>query len=80
MNDPYHWHAERMVDLEMKEIRREVAQANLLREAGLSRTSLLARAAKALHRLLQARREKVQERHSPEHESYLLSEKTDCQS
>jgi hypothetical protein len=33
-NNLYHWHDERMVDLEMQAIRREVEQANLFRQAG----------------------------------------------
>ena len=69
MNDLYHWHAERMVDLEMQEIRREIAQASLLREAGISRPSLLARGFQALRGWLKGRGEKAQLRRSLEHES-----------
>ena len=70
MNDLYHWHAERMVDLEMQEIRREIAQASLLREAGLSRRSLLSRAIDALRNLLLARKKSFQNHHSDTSQTY----------
>ena len=43
-NNLYQWHNERMVDLEMQEIRRELAQANLFQQTGASGGSWLARA------------------------------------
>lgn len=62
MNDPYHWHAELMVKHEMAQVDQAVKQAHLLREAGLTRPSLLSRVVKALRSLLQARGEEVQGR------------------
>jgi hypothetical protein len=70
MNNLYHWHDERMVDLEMKEINREIANANLLREAGLSGTDWLARALNGLLDLLGTRGREPQDRHSMERQSY----------
>jgi hypothetical protein len=48
MNNLYHWHDEKMVGHEMQELRREVENARLLREAGLIRPNWLARQARAL--------------------------------
>lgn len=79
MNNPYHWLNEQMVKHEMQEVDRAIAQARLLKEAGISRTSLLARGVNALRSLLKARSERVQERHPVAPESYLLSEKKECQ-
>jgi len=70
MNNLYHWHDERMVDLEMKEINREIANANLLREAGLSGTDWLARALNGLLDLLRTRGRKPQDHRSMERQSY----------
>jgi hypothetical protein len=44
---------ERLVELKEQDIQREVEQAHLLREAGLSGEGLLARAANALRSVLQ---------------------------
>jgi hypothetical protein len=44
---------ERLVELKQQDIQREVEQARLLREAGLSGAGLLARAANALRSVLQ---------------------------
>jgi hypothetical protein len=68
MNNLYHWQDERMVDLEMKEIQREIANANLLREAGLSGNDWLARAVNAFFKLLRTR--SPGERRFPEQRSY----------
>ncbi|MGZ9166300.1 MAG: hypothetical protein ACXW4U_14100 [Anaerolineales bacterium] len=43
-NNLYQWHNERMVDLEMQEIRHELEQANLFRQTGGAGRSWLARA------------------------------------
>jgi hypothetical protein len=56
-----HWHAEQMVRYERHEVDRAVEQARLLREAGLSGESWLARAGKALGNLLKARRTGLQD-------------------
>jgi hypothetical protein len=47
---------ERMVDLKMQEIQREVDQARLLKEAGLSDPNLLVRAAQSLRSLWRGRK------------------------
>lgn len=70
MNNLYHWHDERMVDLERKEIDREIANANLLREAGLSGTDWLARALNGLLGLLKIRDRDLEDRPSSEQTSY----------
>lgn len=70
MNDPYHWHAELMVKHEMQEVDRAVEQARLLREAGLSRRSLLARAIDILRSLLVARKKSIPDHHSETPRTY----------
>jgi hypothetical protein len=70
MNNLYHWHDERMVDLEMKEINREIANANLLKESGLSGTDWLARALNGLLDLLGTRGRKPQDHRPVERQSY----------
>ena len=70
MNDLYHWNLECMVKHQMQEVDRAVKEARLLKEAGLSRPSLLARGAKALRNWLKTRSEKVQDHRSLEHETY----------
>ena len=69
-NNLYQWHDEQMVNLEMQAVRREVAQANLFREAGLSRTSWLTRSISALLNVVRARDPKPQDHHSIERQSY----------
>ena len=70
MNNLYSWHDERMVDLEMKEIRREIGQACLLTEAGISSGNWLARAVAALRNMLITRDKGLQDRRSIEQISY----------
>jgi hypothetical protein len=67
MNSPYL--QDRLVELKMKEIQRELQQARLLKEAGLSDSNLLARAAQALHNLLKARK-RFQDHHSIQPRAY----------
>lgn len=69
-NNLNHWHAEQMVRHEMSEVDRAVAQSRLLREAGLSGESWLARAGKALGNLLKARRKAVPDQRSVEPNTY----------
>ncbi|HSB02509.1 MAG TPA: hypothetical protein VLE49_17785 [Anaerolineales bacterium] len=73
MNNLYHWHDEVMVDLEMREINREIAQANLLREAGLAGTGWLERAVNGLVKLLRLRGKDRQDHRSMERPSYQSS-------
>lgn len=76
MNHRFDWQDDWMVHdewgafHEMQEVNRAVAEARLLREAGLSGPSLLTRVTKALRTWLTARREKVRDHHSSGAESY----------
>ena len=70
MNNLYSWHEERMVEFEMQEIRREIGQACLLTEAGISNGNWLARAVAALRNLLITRDKGLQDRRSIEQRSY----------
>ena len=60
---------ERLAELKRQEVQREAEQARLLKEAGLSGSSLLARAADSLRNLLAARRERLQNHRSLEQQS-----------
>jgi len=62
MNNPYL--IERLVKLKMQEIQREVEQARLLKEAGLSGESWLVHAVNALRNLLIARKKSFQDQHT----------------
>ncbi|HLO18423.1 MAG TPA: hypothetical protein VK206_26560 [Anaerolineales bacterium] len=77
-NNLYHWHAEEMVKYEMQEIEREIEQARLLKEAGLDRPSLLARAVRFLHNLLKARRNTVRVPRNVERRLISSPGKTEC--
>jgi hypothetical protein len=68
-NNLYHWHDERMVELEMREVNRAVEEARLLKEAGLSGESWLARAAGALFNLLRRQDKGIQDHRSIEQRS-----------
>lgn len=70
MNNLYHWHDERMVDLKMKEINRELEQASLLKEAGISGANWLACVVDALRNVLITRMKALQDHPSTEHKSY----------
>ena len=61
---------ERLVALKQQEVQRELEQARLLKEAGLSDSNLLARAVEALRNLLVASREGLQGHRSVEQPSY----------
>ena len=65
-NHLYHSHDELMVRYEMQEVERAVAQARLLREAGLDSPGWLTRAMKGLGYLLKARTKTFQEQRSIE--------------
>ena len=69
-NNLYQWHDERMVNMEMQALQREVAQANLFKEAGFSKTSWLTRSISALLNVLRARGPKPQDHQSIERQSY----------
>jgi hypothetical protein len=56
-NNLYQWHDERMVDLEMHEIRRELEHANLFRQAGGE--GWLARAVGSLLNVFKSRRQQT---------------------
>ena len=61
---------QQVVKLKMQEAQREIEQAHLRREAGLSGPNWVPRAAKAFLNLRGARRRRVQDRHSVEPQSY----------
>ena len=61
---------ERLVELKQQEVQREVKQARLIREAGLSGDGWLARAVNALRNVLQARKRGSQDPMSIETEAY----------
>ena len=69
-NNLYNWHDEHMVNWEMQEIDRELSQANLLKEAGLSGSDWLARATGALGGLLKGMRKGLAPRASVERPQY----------
>lgn len=60
MNNLYQWHDEQTVKYEMKEAYRAAEQSRLLKEAGLSQPSLLARAVAGLRNLWMKRRKSSQ--------------------
>ena len=59
-----------VVKLKMQEAQREMEQAHLLREGGLSGPNWLSRAAKVLRNLRGAQSMRVQDHHSIELQSY----------
>jgi len=60
----YHWHAEQMVQYEMREIDRAVEQDRLLREAGLSHPGWLTRILNRLSDIVKARKKGFREQPS----------------
>jgi hypothetical protein len=68
MNNYYLY--EKLAELKMQEAQREAEQARLLKEAGLSGSSLLTRAADTLRNLLKARNNRLQDARSVEHQAY----------
>ena len=70
MNNLYHWHDERMTELKMREIEREIQELRLLREAGLSGESWLARVVGALFRFVAGRGNSLRDHGSIEHQPY----------
>lgn len=65
-NNLYRWHDEHMVRYEMQEVDRAVAQARLLREAGLTGPGWLTRAMNGLGNLLKAHAKALQGQRSTE--------------
>lgn len=63
------WQVERLVELKQAEINREIEQARLLKEAGISRGNSLARAVNALRSLVNAKRKARQDAASVEQRS-----------
>lgn len=59
---------ERLVELKQQELQRELENARLLREAGVSRSNMLARVAGALRNLWKAQSEKLKEVRSLKHQ------------
>ena len=79
MNNLYHWHDERMVELKMQEINREIEKIRLLREAGLSNPSWTARAVEAFHNLFIPRDKGVQDQRCIERQSYQSTDEKSAQ-
>jgi hypothetical protein len=70
MNNLPNWQIERMVDLKLQEINREIEHDLLIKEAGIARKNWLARAVDALRSLLTTRRVGAQDHASIEQQSY----------
>ncbi len=70
MNNLYHWHAEKMVSLEMRELNREVENIRLLNDAAISNPGRLAHMAESLGGWLVRLGKKLQKRYSIEHQYY----------
>ena len=71
MNNLYNWHDERMVQLEMQQVRHEMEQLRMLKEAGISGNDWLGRAMKALGILFAVGRKRLQDYRSVEPQSQL---------
>ena len=69
-NNLYSRHDEQMVRHEMREVDHAVAQARLLREAGLSGPSWSSRVAQILRNVLEAQSKRSQDHASIEPQSY----------
>jgi hypothetical protein len=63
------WQVERLVELKQQELQRELAQAQLLREASIQRKNRLAGALAALRKLVNRKRDVSQEYASVERQS-----------
>jgi len=59
-NNLYHWHVERLIELKLREIDREIEQLRLFKDAGLSEPGWLARAGKAIRNWLVMRTNRQQ--------------------
>ena len=70
MGNFYNWHDERMNELKMQEINREIEHLHLLKEVGLSSPGLLSRVASALRNRLQAHSQQQEQGCSTESPSY----------
>ncbi len=65
-NNLYNWHDNYMVELEMRELRRDLEHARMLKEAGISGELWAVRAVKSLGRMLSAFWTELWERQIPE--------------
>jgi len=70
MSNLYNWHDERMNELKMQEINREIKHLHLLKEAGLSGPAVLSGALHALGNWLQSLNQRRQDRRSVKLSSY----------
>ena len=61
-NNLYNWHDNFMVELEMREVRRDLEYARMLKEAGLYRENWALRVVKSLGRMLAAGWKEYRER------------------
>ena len=69
----YSWHDERMVALEMEELRREVENIRLIHDAGLSNPGWLERMAIALGDILVKLGKNVREQYTSPHQAYQIT-------
>jgi hypothetical protein len=69
-NNLYHWHDERLVELKLRELDREVEHLRLLKEAGLSEPGWLARVGKVIRFWLAMRTRRQQGDYTVDHRSY----------
>ena len=69
-NNLYHLHDERLVELKLRELGREIEHLRLLKEAGLSEPGWLARAGKAIRSWLFMRTHRQQGDYSIDYRSY----------
>lgn len=74
MSNLYHWHDERMNELKLQEIRREVEHAYLLKEAGISGPGLFSRLRRALRAWLQTQSQSRQKPRSGALHPYKTAE------
>ena len=65
-NNLYNWHDNFMVELEMREVRRDLEHARMLKEAGIPGELWAVRAVKSLGRILSAAWKGLLERQIPE--------------
>ena len=69
-NNLYHLHDERLVELKLRELGREIEHLRLLKEAGLSEPGWLARFGKAIRSWLVMRTNRQQGDYSIDYRSY----------
>lgn len=72
-NNLYSWHDELMVNLEMRELRREIDNIRLLRDAGLANPGWIERALIAIGTFLSTYGRNLRENYTNPHQAYQLT-------